>query len=349
MALWALQQYECEGLVCKNPTSQPGSPQGRMAPWWLRFLVPFLEVQPSESTRHRVAVAAPCCGSAALGQVGMTTLTHRGWRGDKRAEPEEDVAADKELPDDDSDNSKAPRLTLMEEVLLLGLQDKEGYPSFWNDCLSPGLRGGILIELALRGRIHLEPLTARKKRLLDRKVLLKSAAPTGDVLLDETLRHIKAAESIETVQTWIELLTGETWNPFKLQYQLRNVREHVAKGLVEKGILTTGKQSFLLFDMTTHPVCDTTEKQRLLRKLQSSLLERWTGDVRRMERRLLALLVLAHTSDVLEKALGGLEDTQYELAMSRAKDVLEADTELEAAQGRGTEVIWAVLAALSRA
>lgn len=40
------------------------------------------------------------------------------------------------------------------------------------------------------------------------QVLLKSDAPTGDVLLDETLRHIKATESAETVQTWIELLTG---------------------------------------------------------------------------------------------------------------------------------------------
>lgn len=37
---------------------------------------------------------------------------------------------------------------------------------------------------------------------------MKSDAPTGDVLLDETLRHIKATESAETVQTWIELLTG---------------------------------------------------------------------------------------------------------------------------------------------
>lgn len=55
----------------------------------------------------------------------MTTLTRRGWRGDKRTEPEEDAAGDREQPDDDSDNSKATRLTLMEEVLLLGLQDKE--------------------------------------------------------------------------------------------------------------------------------------------------------------------------------------------------------------------------------
>lgn len=41
------------------------------------------------------------------------------------------------------------------------------------------------------------------------KVLLKSDSPTGDVLLDETLKHIKATEPTETVQTWIELLTGE--------------------------------------------------------------------------------------------------------------------------------------------
>lgn len=41
------------------------------------------------------------------------------------------------------------------------------------------------------------------------KVLLKSDNPTGDVLLDETLKHIKATEPTETVQTWIELLTGE--------------------------------------------------------------------------------------------------------------------------------------------
>lgn len=48
----------------------------------------------------------------------------------------------------------------------------QGYTSFWNDCISSGLRGGILIELALRGRIRLEPLSLRKKRLLERKVRL---------------------------------------------------------------------------------------------------------------------------------------------------------------------------------
>uniref|UniRef100_A0A8C3Q8S7 Golgi phosphoprotein 3 like n=1 Tax=Geospiza parvula TaxID=87175 RepID=A0A8C3Q8S7_GEOPR len=282
----------------------------------------------------------------------MTTLTHRGRRAEgrgseKKGEGEEE-AADRELNEDEPDDSKDIRLTLMEEVLLLGLKDKEGYTSFWNDCISSGLRGGILIELALRGRIRLEPLALRKKRLLERKVLLKSDAPTGDVLLDETLRHIKATETAETVQTWIELLTGETWNPFKLQYQLRNVRERLAKALVEKGILTTEKQNFLLFDMTTHPVCNASEKQRLLKRLQESVLERSVNEPQRMERRTLALLVLAHASDVLENVFASLADDKYDVAMNRTKDLLDMDPEVEAAKGRGTEMIWAVLAAFNK-
>lgn len=41
------------------------------------------------------------------------------------------------------------------------------------------------------------------------KVLCKSDAPTGDVLLDEALKHIKETQPPETVQSWIELLSGE--------------------------------------------------------------------------------------------------------------------------------------------
>ncbi|KAM5256268.1 Golgi phosphoprotein 3-like isoform 1-T1 [Ctenodactylus gundi] len=299
----------------------------------------------------------------------MTTLTHRARRTEgskssgKKVESEDDT--NQENPDsEDSGDSKDIRLTLMEEVLLLGLKDKEGYTSFWNDCISSGLRGGILIELAMRGRISLEPPTLRKKRLLDRKVLLKSDSPTGDVLLDETLKHIKATEPTETVQTWIELLTafcfpvfihcpllfptGETWNPFKLQYQLRNVRERIAKSLVEKGILTTEKQNFLLFDMTTHPVTNATEKQRLVKKLQDSVLERWVNDPQRMDKRTLALLVLAHSSDVLENVFSSLTDDKYDVAMNRAKDLVELDPEVEGTKHSATEMIWAVLAAFNK-
>lgn len=71
---------------------------------------------------------------------------------------------------------------------------------------------------------------------------MKNSDPCGDVLLDEALKHIKETEYPENVQTWIEYLSGETWNPLKLRYQLKNVRERLAKNLTEKGVLTTEKQ-----------------------------------------------------------------------------------------------------------
>lgn len=85
---------------------------------------------------------------------------------------------------------------------------------------------------------------------------------------------------------------GETWNPLKLHYQLRNVRERLAKNLVEKGVLTTEKQNFLLFDMTTHPLTNSTIKQ-VRRPRVSVWLWRWLKSVGKV------LLEVAHQEVVL--------------------------------------------------
>lgn len=61
----------------------------------------------------------------------MTTLTHRtrrmevGKNPEKKVESEEDTNQDRSPDSEDSGDSKDIRLTLMEEVLLLGLKDKE--------------------------------------------------------------------------------------------------------------------------------------------------------------------------------------------------------------------------------
>uniref|UniRef100_A0A8D1UJY5 Alpha-endosulfine n=2 Tax=Sus scrofa TaxID=9823 RepID=A0A8D1UJY5_PIG len=61
----------------------------------------------------------------------MTTLTHRarrsevGKNNEKKVESEEDTNQDRSQDNEDSGDSKDIRLTLMEEVLLLGLKDKE--------------------------------------------------------------------------------------------------------------------------------------------------------------------------------------------------------------------------------
>lgn len=258
---------------------------------------------------------------------------------------------DNDSNDEYDADSKETRLTLMEEILLLGLKDREGYTSFWNDCISSGLRGCILIELALRGRVELEKPGMRKKPLSQRKILLKNDTPTGDVLLDEALKHIKDTEPSEPTESWIEYLSGETWNPLKLKYQLKNVRERLAKSLVEKGVCSTEKKNFFLFDMTTHPLNDTTMKQKLIKRVQDSVLLRWCNDVNKIDKRLMSLLFLAHSSDVLENAFSPLKDDDYEVAMKRVKDLLNLDPEQESAkikQSSSMEVIWAVVNAFNK-
>uniref|UniRef100_A0A7N8WR84 Golgi phosphoprotein 3-like n=1 Tax=Mastacembelus armatus TaxID=205130 RepID=A0A7N8WR84_9TELE len=240
------------------------------------------------------------------GLVQRRTEAIRSAAADKEKESggEEEEARRGEDDDDDKGDSKETRLTLMEEVLLLGLKDRE--------------------------------------------VICKSDAPTGDVLLDEALKHIKETQPPETVQSWIELLSGETWNPLKLHYQLRNVRERLAKNLVEKGVLTTEKQNFLLFDMTTHPLTNSSIKQRLVKKVQDSVLEKWVNDPHRMDKRVLALILLAHSSDVLENAFAPLQDDQYDLGMKRVHTLLELEPEKESAKPNANELMWAVVAAFTK-
>ncbi|XP_062873891.1 Golgi phosphoprotein 3 isoform X2 [Trichomycterus rosablanca] len=240
------------------------------------------------------------------GLVQRRTEASRSAAADKeRSAGEEDEQHRRDEQDDDeSGDSKETRLTLMEEVLLLGLKDRE--------------------------------------------IICKSDAPTGDVLLDEALKHIKDTQPPETVQSWIELLSGETWNPLKLHYQLRNVRERLAKNLVEKGVLTTEKQNFLLFDMTTHPLTNCNIKQRLIKKVQEAVLDKWVNDPQRMDKRLLALIFLAHSSDVLENAFAPLLDEQYDLAMKRVRQLLDLEPEGESVKSNANELLWAVVAAFTK-
>ena len=146
-------------------------------------------------------------------------------------------------------------------------------------------------------------------------------------------------------------LSGETWNPLKLRYQLRNVRERLAKSLVEKGVCSTEKKNFFLFDMTTHPLNDSTLKQKLIKRVQDSVLYRWCNDVNKIDKRLMSLLFLAHSSDVLENAFSPLKDEDYEVAMKRVKELLSLDPEQECAKltaSSSLEVVWAVVNAFNK-
>ncbi|KAG8681398.1 hypothetical protein FRC09_017516, partial [Ceratobasidium sp. 395] len=177
------------------------------------------------------------------------------------------VAYDPRDLETEGEGKSMPRLTILEDVLLLGIKDKQGYLSFWNDNISYALRGCIIMELALRRRIAMVKDSARRRYPLpDRLIEVIDERQTGETILDEALKMIKASEKMG-VGTWIDLLSGETWNVMKIGYQLKQVRERLAKGLVDKGVLRTEKTNFLLFDMATHPVADARTKDEVVNRV----------------------------------------------------------------------------------
>jgi Golgi phosphoprotein 3 len=214
------------------------------------------------------------------------------------------------------DGKNGPHLTLMDEVILLGLRDQTGYLSFMNDSISYVLRGCILMELGLIGRIRTERSPTRGPGFSERVVRIIDASPTDDVLLDETIRILKREE--HSIGGWLDLLAGETWNPLKSYLQIKNVRERVAKGLVEKGILRTDKQSFVLFEMATHPLASRTTKNDLCKRIIGTCLGR--GPVPTL--RSVTLVASALSANLIDCALKPLTMSERTAAINRAEELL---------------------------
>lgn len=200
------------------------------------------------------------------------------------------------------------KLTLLEEVLLLGLKDEQGYLSFWNDNISYVLRACILMELSMRQRITVfkEPAGRHhRKPYIDRLVDVCDDSPTGEMLLDEALKLMKQHQQTQQRQSvgeWVDLLSGETWNLLKISYQLKQVRERLAKGLVDKGVCRNEKKNFLLFEMPTHPIQDPQVKDEIINRLADCLLARGGAPTRRT----IALCCAAYAANVMDNALNAV-------------------------------------------
>lgn len=128
---------------------------------------------------------------------------------------------------------------------------------------------------------------------------------------------------------------------------MRNVRERIAKNLVEKGVCSTEKQNFILFDMTTHPLINTPAKQLIMQRINDALLSNWTTDIQRMDRRILSLIVVSQRADVLENAFLTLSNQDYNTATKHVRTLLDLNYNEYGSTGTPVDVIWAVFAALS--
>ncbi|KAF9305302.1 Vacuolar protein sorting-associated protein 74 [Mortierella antarctica] len=271
------------------------------------------------------AYSSPANSSGANGSSGAS-----GSNGLRRNSTSDKVVSDPRDQQMEDENRTQPKLTLMEEVLLLGLKDKQGYLSFWNDNISYTLRGCILMELAFRNRIAMvKDPNRRKYPLADRYIEVVSEKLTGEVLLDEALKMINSTQERMSVGQWIDLMSGETWNVMKIGYQLKQVRERLAKGLVDKGVLRTEKRNFLIFDMATHPVTDSAVKEEVVKRACTALISRTTNSssmdespVAFQQLRTVAMVCAAYAGNVLENALAYLNHEMRERAYNKVDELL---------------------------
>ncbi|GHJ90193.1 hypothetical protein NliqN6_6595 [Naganishia liquefaciens] len=307
----------------QNAFESPPSSAGRLAPG-----------TSSSGSRPTSSLGRPAMGPGGAIAATSTAAAAGGSGGTGAVEGRAKIAFDPRDYENGSMGSeyeRMPRLTIMEEVLLLGLKDKQGYLSFWNDNISYALRGCILIELALRRRIAVVKDPSRRRLALpDRLIEVIDERQTGETLLDEALKMMKSSEKYGT-GAWIDLMSGETWNVMKIGYQLKQVRERLAKGLVDKGVLRTEKRNFLLFDMATHPIADVNAKEDVLRRALTLLTARTTAipaqalhkeNVQYRATRAVALVCSAYAANVLENALQRLSYDARESAFARCDDIL---------------------------
>lgn len=117
----------------------------------------------------------------------------------------------------------------------------------------------------------------------------------------------------------------------KIGYQLKQVRERLAKGLVDKGILRTEKRNFLLFDMATHPVADGGAKDEIRRRVRNVLTNRTVvlppsqflpEDMEFRYIRTIAMVCAAYAANVLENALSTLGHEARERAFAQVDELL---------------------------
>lgn len=117
----------------------------------------------------------------------------------------------------------------------------------------------------------------------------------------------------------------------KIGYQLKQVRERLAKGLVDKGILRTEKRNFLLFDMATHPVADGGAKDEIRRRVRNVLTNRTVvlppsqflpEGMEFRYLRTVAMVCAACAANVLENALATLGHESRERAFAQVDELL---------------------------
>lgn len=145
-------------------------------------------------------------------------------------------------------------LSFAEEIYLLALDDKQGIiKPLPVSALDYSLAGALLMELALQNRIDTD--------LSSLKVV--NPQPTGDQLLDETLRELQQKTEPQPTNYWLKYFADQS----------RRIQEKVLARLIQKGILKQENKRILwVFEVRRYPLLNNKEITEVRTRLRNLIL-----------------------------------------------------------------------------
>ncbi|WP_127505249.1 GOLPH3/VPS74 family protein [Actinoplanes solisilvae] len=209
-------------------------------------------------------------------------------------------------------------MNLVEEFTLLAYDD-DGTPLTDGTHLDHGLGGGLLLELALAGRVDVE----------DKRVVVVDASPTGDPLVDAALAKIVGEDKARRPGHWVSKFAKET-------------RPMVLARLVDEGILTTEKDKVLwVFPRIKYPAAHGVEPAQ--EKAARDRMRRAVLDSGAVEPRTAALCALVAATD-LDKTVFG--DLDRKAVKARLREISEGAWAAAAVKKTIEEIQAAVMVAI---
>ncbi len=145
-------------------------------------------------------------------------------------------------------------LTLAEEIVLLTLEDESGkFVNVPDHAVSHALSGAVLMDLAFEGRIDTDP----------ERLFVTNREPTGDDLLDSTLRDICASEEQRDARHWVGFFSRKS----------DDIRQAALDRLCANGVLKAEEDLFLwVFKSRRYPTREGASERREVKLRIMSLL-----------------------------------------------------------------------------
>ena len=175
-------------------------------------------------------------------------------------------------------------LSFAEELYLLALDDTRGLlKPLPASAFDYALAGALLMELALDGRIDTD-LNSLK---------VTSAEPTGDPLLDDTLRELAQKKEPQATAFWLSHFAE----------QAGRTEKRVLASLIQKGVLKQENRRILwVFEVRRYPLMDDREVKEVRARLRDLMLGEEIPDPRDI-----VLISLGNVCRLLDDLFGAAE------------------------------------------